>query len=266
MRFTKPEKWGDAWFASLSTESKLLFMYLCDVCDICGYMELVSGTICTQTGIGPDRLSECFKELGDRLIWDEYGRSLVVRNFIRHQKNLPINEKIGAHKGILKCWSAVYTKFSGWYLDGEKGFIYGNESGIESRNGYVRVREGSPNPPETLTEGFGKGTGRVQEGFGNPTGKGIGKGKGNFGKGGAGEKPFYHEREFFINFVVEHYGDKIENLVEYANNLYDTMIQRNQLPPDETYEEWERITRKDFDARAKSHPKKPEPIKPAAEF
>ena len=39
-RFTDTNKWHDAWFSSLKPLEKLLFNYLCDNCDIAGFIEI----------------------------------------------------------------------------------------------------------------------------------------------------------------------------------------------------------------------------------
>ena len=39
-RFTDTNKWNDAWFLELKPSGKLLFNYLCDNCDVAGFIEL----------------------------------------------------------------------------------------------------------------------------------------------------------------------------------------------------------------------------------
>ena len=39
-RFTNTDKWSDSWFYGLNNLEKLLFMYLCDNCDIAGFVEI----------------------------------------------------------------------------------------------------------------------------------------------------------------------------------------------------------------------------------
>src|SRR5574343_90525 len=39
-RFTDTEKWSDNWFSELSQIQMLLFIYLCDNCDIAGFIEV----------------------------------------------------------------------------------------------------------------------------------------------------------------------------------------------------------------------------------
>ena len=39
-RFTNTDKWNDSWFCELTQIQKLLFIYLCDNCDIAGFIEI----------------------------------------------------------------------------------------------------------------------------------------------------------------------------------------------------------------------------------
>ena len=39
-RYTDTNKWTDNWFCDLKATSKLLFLYLCDLCDLAGFMEI----------------------------------------------------------------------------------------------------------------------------------------------------------------------------------------------------------------------------------
>ena len=40
IRFTLAEKWQDAWFRKLPPVEKLLFLYICDNCNIAGIWEV----------------------------------------------------------------------------------------------------------------------------------------------------------------------------------------------------------------------------------
>ena len=40
-RYTNTNKWSDAWYSDLKPLEKLLFNYLCDNCDIAGFIEFV---------------------------------------------------------------------------------------------------------------------------------------------------------------------------------------------------------------------------------
>ena len=101
-RFTDTDKWGDNWFCELSPISKLLFMYLCDNCDIAGIYEINIRKICFDIGIDTDVCKNSLNELRSRYFISNDKRFLYLKNFIRHQKNYPLNENNNAHRGILK--------------------------------------------------------------------------------------------------------------------------------------------------------------------
>ena len=39
-RYTNTDKWSDVWFSGLKQIEMLLFIYLCDNCDIAGFAEI----------------------------------------------------------------------------------------------------------------------------------------------------------------------------------------------------------------------------------
>lgn len=140
-RFTVTEKWSDPWFRRLGVNEKLLFMYFCDTCDIAGFVEIDEEQIAFQTGVTLSAISGAIKGLSRGfIVRDGIG---WVKNFIRHQKNMPINPDNNAHKAIINSFAD--------HLDA-----------------FPEVAELAPNMP--LMRGIGKGKGR-----------GKGKGKGNAG-------------------------------------------------------------------------------------
>ena len=101
-RFTNTEKWNDAWFSELKLLNKALFLYLCDQCDIAGFLEINTKKIAFDLGIGKQEVEGALKGLGRGLLFSNDGKYLFLKNFIKHQKNLPLNEKNNAHAGIIK--------------------------------------------------------------------------------------------------------------------------------------------------------------------
>ena len=107
IKFTTPKKWDDVWFSELTMEGKVMFMYLCDMCDIAGFLEVNERITKLRTGIQDVRgtiesLSKSVILKGDH-VW--------VKQHIKHQKNLPINVKNGAHKSILNIIRANIDRF-----------------------------------------------------------------------------------------------------------------------------------------------------------
>ena len=99
-RFTHTEKWGDLWFRRLPPTSKLLFLFLCDHCDIAGFWEIDYEAAAFYTGETVDIVEGAIKGLNKSIEIRE--NWLWVKNFIRYQKNIPLNPKNHAHAGILK--------------------------------------------------------------------------------------------------------------------------------------------------------------------
>lgn len=150
-RFTNTDKWNDSWFIELKPLEKLLFMYLCDSCDIAGFIEVNFRKWAFDLGSTPANIEGATKGLARGLIYSISEDCVFIRNFLKHQKNLPLNiEKNQAHKGIYKRFELYSIKFN-----------------ILDINEFI---EGACKP---LARGYGNG---------------IGKGSGNGIEGGCGGK------------------------------------------------------------------------------
>ena len=101
-RYTNTEKWNDTWFSELKPTYKLLFLYLCDQCDVAGFLEINMKKITFDLGIGKQEAEGALKGLGRSLLLSSDGKYLFLRNFTKHQKNTPLNENNNAHAGIVK--------------------------------------------------------------------------------------------------------------------------------------------------------------------
>lgn len=179
-RFTETGKWRDSWFRSLDVESKLVWLWLCDNCDACGYLEWVPEVVSQDLKVEEGRIVEIISSFDRKLIWSEDRGSLVIPNFLRHQKNLPML-KSPAHLGIAKRWYAVSHKFHNCFLDSKLGIVRGIDT----------LSIPYPNPIDTLSIPLPYPKDTLSKGYRYPLGKGIGNGKGN-SEGGVGEtfEPF----------------------------------------------------------------------------
>ncbi len=110
-RFTDTLKWGDSWFVELTKNQKLLFLYLCDNCDIAGFFEVTPKKICNELYFTMADFKGAFKGLERGLIWSADGSVVYLRTFLKNQKNLPLNEANKAHKGILSRFQKYAPKF-----------------------------------------------------------------------------------------------------------------------------------------------------------
>lgn len=111
-RNTKTEKWRDAWFSSLPKLSRYLFLYLCDNCDIAGFIEFVPKVWVFETDLSNKEIEKCIKDLNKALLFSTDNQLILIKNFIKHQNNLPINPENNAHKAILKRFEIYLSRFN----------------------------------------------------------------------------------------------------------------------------------------------------------
>jgi hypothetical protein len=122
-RYSDTLKWQDEWFVDLSSIEKLLFLYLYDNCDIAGFFELSYRKISFDLGCKEEQVKGALKGLNKGVFLSDDGKCLLVKNFIKHQKNLPLNPENKAHIGILKRVSLYIQKFSNVTLDYQEGYL-----------------------------------------------------------------------------------------------------------------------------------------------
>jgi len=102
-RFTSTEKWRDKWYRGLSPESKLTWEYLRDSCNNAGFIEIDEASIAFHTGIEKENIDAIIKGLKRGFIGAKKGHDdwFWIKNFLKHQKNLPLSVKNPAHKQII---------------------------------------------------------------------------------------------------------------------------------------------------------------------
>jgi len=107
VKFTDAKKWDDVWFSQLTLEQKVMFMYLCDECDIAGFLEVNERLASLQTGV--EDVRGAIESLSKSVLYkDGY---VWIKKHLKHQKNLPINMRNGAHKAIVKSIAEHVDKF-----------------------------------------------------------------------------------------------------------------------------------------------------------
>jgi hypothetical protein len=140
-RYTNTDKWSDAWFSELTPYEKLVFIYLCDNCDMAGFIEYTPKKWAFDIGFDVDDVLGALEGLSRGLIYSESKDCIFLRNFLKHQKNLPLNEKNNAHLGIIKRFNEYKNKFK---IENIESFInqevkpllrgYGNGNGNGNGN------------------------------------------------------------------------------------------------------------------------------------
>lgn len=195
-RFTDTGKWSDRWFVELDPTAKLLFMYICDNCDVAGFFEISPRKIAFDTGIDARGLQGALKELARGLIYSHDGTIVFLKNFVKHQKNIPLNHANKAHRGVIKRLKLYADKFDLKLLsEAIKDDVLAlfDVNYIEGKN-----EEKTEEKPEGALKGDTSPFEGATKGLASPTG--IGKGKpfpylsldiaisGEENKGGMGEK------------------------------------------------------------------------------
>ena len=110
-RFTNTDKWKDSWFSNLKQIEMLLFIYLCENCDIAGFIEINYKRWASDLNSSESTMKESIKGLERGLIISNDEECIYLKNFIKHQKNLPLNENNRAHMGIIKRFEIYRHKF-----------------------------------------------------------------------------------------------------------------------------------------------------------
>ena len=101
-RFTDETKWSDKWFRSLKSSEKLVWIYLCDNCDIAGFYEMDFGYIAYHTGLDVNDVQGAIEGLTRGYLGAKGSDFIWIKNFLKHQKNHILNPENNCHKGIIK--------------------------------------------------------------------------------------------------------------------------------------------------------------------
>jgi len=108
-RFTETNKWDDKWFRGLTPGCKLMFLFITDKCDLAGFYEIDTQDIAFRTGLEESKILGAIQGLDRGLLVK--GDWVWMRNFLHHQKNLPLNPLNNAHKHIIQCVSDKLSLF-----------------------------------------------------------------------------------------------------------------------------------------------------------
>jgi hypothetical protein len=107
-------------------------MYLCDNCDIAGFIEVNYEKWAFELSSSKDTIEGACKGLVRGLTYSNECDCIFVRNFLKHQKNLPLNENNKAHIGIIKRFNIYSCKFN---IENIEEFIEGASKGLQSPTG-----------------------------------------------------------------------------------------------------------------------------------
>lgn len=141
-RFTDRDKWKDIWFRKLKPAEKLLWLYIVDTCDNAGFFELDVEMCSFVMKLDEERILGAIKGLSKGLIRCKETDHYYVKNFLKHQLNLPLTPANNAHKQIIRLIVSRKDDFPSIYknhLPAIKGLISlpskskgkGNSKGIQ---------------------------------------------------------------------------------------------------------------------------------------
>lgn len=111
-RFTNPDKWKDEWFIELKPIEKLMFMYLSDNCDSAGFYELSTRRMMADLHFNEMEVKSSIKAIEKAYVLSRCKHILFLKNYCKHQKNIPLNPNNNAHLGILKKVLEYQPKFA----------------------------------------------------------------------------------------------------------------------------------------------------------
>jgi len=197
VKFTNTKKWDDVWFSELTMEDKVMFVYLCDMCDIAGFLEINERLIRFHTGI--EDVRGAVTSLSKSVIYrDGY---VWIMKYIKHQKNLPLNPNNNAHKGIISSMSDRVQSFPEIFD--------------------VLPEQDSLTLKESLTI---RGCVAPSEGLTSPTGKGNSNGNTVTTDTPQSESHIARLYKYFVgeeNLMGESVTSKIRNILSEALNIMD---------------------------------------------
>ena len=186
-RLTATEKWDDnEWFRKLSTNAKVLFFYLTDKCDIAGFIKYDIDVFSLYTGIRHEDVESALNELEHFYI--RKNGWIWIKNFLKHQKNLPLNESNHAHRGIIRI------------INNHPDFVEEIENHYQKKGlerGLKGATEGLYSPP-------GKG-------IGIGIGIGLGKDKKEGGAGGENQNTIFD----YLNSLKDGIDYHLPNINDY---------------------------------------------------
>jgi len=106
-------------------EEKVVWLYMIDNCDNAGFIEIDAGYMSFLIGLDESVILTAIKSLKKGVV--NVGNRYFIKNFLRHQKNLPLNGKNNAHKQIIGILNDQMRYFPSIC----KHLLYGGEGEID---------------------------------------------------------------------------------------------------------------------------------------
>lgn len=111
-RITETDKWNDSFFLNLNPYEKLTFIYITDNCDDAGFMDLHYDTIAPKLKMGVQELHHCINSLLKAIAVNKSGDKVWLKNYLKHQKKLPLPIKNKEGKAIFVKLNNSFEDFN----------------------------------------------------------------------------------------------------------------------------------------------------------
>lgn len=100
-RFTETDKWKSPQFLKMKPTEKLVWFYIMDNCDCAGFMEWDADVCAMFTGMKVEHVEGAYEGLIRGFKGAKDSSWIHVPDFLKAQKNLPLNPENNAHKQII---------------------------------------------------------------------------------------------------------------------------------------------------------------------
>ena len=111
-RITETDKWNDSFFLNLNPYEKLTFIYITDNCDDAGFMDLHYDTIAPKLKMRVQELHHCINSLLKAIAVNKSGDKVWLKNYLKHQKKLPLPIKNKEGKAIFVKLNNSFEDFN----------------------------------------------------------------------------------------------------------------------------------------------------------
>ena len=100
-RFTETDKWKSPSFRKMPATQKLLLFYLYENCDNAGFIEWDAEACAFSTGMKIEHVEGAYKGLKSTFKGAKDSEWIYLPEFLKTQKNLPLNPSNNAHRQII---------------------------------------------------------------------------------------------------------------------------------------------------------------------
>ena len=144
-RFTETDKWKDPSFLKMKPVEKLVYFYIMDNCNNAGFMEWDIDICAMFTGMKSEHVSGAYEGLNRGFVGAKNSNWIYVPEFLKLQKNLPLNSENNAHRqiiAIVEDMRPLFASIAEDLLGPNKGL--GRGIGKGKVNGKVKVTDYTP--------------------------------------------------------------------------------------------------------------------------